>query len=87
MDQIEALKDYLPPFIWEYRENVLLRGHAARDRQLLRDYSPALASTASATAALAGEPKLTEDGGLVDYTAGLPFPPDRIEPDRPARRD
>lgn len=82
MDRIEALRDYLPPFIWEYREKFFFEGMQLVIGRCFHDYSPPSFYRA-ATAAHAGEPKLTSDGGLVDYRAGLPFPPDRIEPSDP----
>ncbi len=82
MDRIEALRDYLPPFIWEHREKFFFEGMQLTIGRCFHDYSPPSFYRA-ATAAHAGEPKLTADGGLVDYRAGLPFPPDRIEPTDP----
>lgn len=82
VDQIDALKDYLPSFIWEYRDRFFHEGMQLVIGSCFSDYSPP-DFYKSATAAHAGEAKLTSEGGLVDYTAGLPFPPDRIEPADP----
>ena len=82
MSQIEALREYLPPFIWEYREKFFFEGMQLVIGNCFNDYSPPFFYRA-ATAAHAGEPKLTSEGGIVDYRAGMPFPPDRIEPTDP----
>ncbi|MBW2267192.1 MAG: DUF1329 domain-containing protein [Deltaproteobacteria bacterium] len=82
MAQLEALRDYLPPFIWEHREKFFFQGMQLVIGRCFNDYSPP-GFYRAATAAHAGEPKLTSSGGLVDYRAGLPFPPDRIEPTDP----
>ena len=80
--QLEALRDYLPPVIWEYRDKFFFEGMQLVIGRCFNDYSPPPFYRA-ATAAHAGEPKLTSDGGIVDYRAGQPFPPDRIEPTDP----
>lgn len=80
--QLDALKDFLPPFIWEYRDRFFYEGMQLEIGSCFTDYGPA-AFFQSATARHAGQAKLTSDGGLVDYTAGLPFPPDRLRPDDP----
>ena len=82
MEQLEALKDFLPPYIWEYRDRFFYEGMQLEIGRCFADYSPP-AFYDAATAAHVGQAKLAPNGGLVDYTAGLPFPPDRFGPDDP----
>ena len=80
-----ALKDFLPPYVWEHRDRFFYEGMQLEIGRCFADYSPP-AFYRAATAAHAGEPTVTEDGGLVDYTAGLPFPPDRFGPEAIGRK-
>ncbi|HJO23528.1 MAG TPA: DUF1329 domain-containing protein [Myxococcota bacterium] len=82
MEELDALKDFLPPYVWEQRDRFFYEGMQLEIGRCFADYSPPSFYRA-ATAAHVGEPKLAEDGGLVDYTAGLPFPPDRFGPEDP----
>jgi len=76
------LRELLPAEVWRHR-------HAFFDErmQLLvgachRRYAPAEAHLA-ATERFAGRARLDGDGNLHDHVAGLPFPPDRIDPAAP----
>jgi hypothetical protein len=82
IEQLEVLRSFLPPFIWEYRDRFFHEGMRLVIGRCFTDYSPP-AFFRAATAKHAGEARLTEENGLVDYSAGLPFAPERLEPDDP----
>ncbi|MHC4606803.1 MAG: DUF1329 domain-containing protein [Planctomycetota bacterium] len=77
MDQLEIIEDFVPPFIWEHRDRFFYAGMRLEIGACFADYSPP-DFFKSATAHFAGQAWLTEHGGLENYTAGLPFPPDRM---------
>ncbi len=81
-EQMEVIRDFLPPFIWEHRERFFYEGMRMLIGACFADYSPP-DFFQSATARFTGQPRLTVDGGVADYTAGLPFPPDRLPADDP----
>ncbi len=78
----EVLRSYLPPEIWEHRERFFFEGMQLEVGPCFRDYSPP-EFFSEATATFRGQAQLTEDGGLAGHTAGLPFPPDTIDPGDP----
>jgi len=82
VDQLEILRDYLPPSIWEYRDRFFYEGMRLEIGACFADYSPPEFFQA-ATQANAGTARITEEGGLEGYVAGLPFPPESIEPGSP----
>jgi hypothetical protein len=82
LQQLEVLRNYIPPFIWEWRDRFFYEGMRLEIGRCFADYSPP-AFYQSATANFAGRARLTRDGGLENYTAGLPFSPDRVRPDDP----
>jgi hypothetical protein len=82
VNQLDVLEDFIPPFIWEYRDRFFYEGMRLEIGRCFADYGPP-GFFQSATATHAARAKLSEDDALVDYTAGLPFPPDRIVPDDP----
>jgi hypothetical protein len=82
LDQLPVLRSYLPPFIWEHRDRFFHEGMRLAIGNCFADYSPPVFFR-SATAKHAGQAKLTKEDGLVDYSAGLPFSSDRLEPDDP----
>jgi hypothetical protein len=82
VEKIGVLEDFLPPFIWEYRDRFFYEGMRLEIGRCFADYGPP-GFYRSATASHAGQARITEDGGIADYSAGLPFPPDRIPPDDP----
>jgi hypothetical protein len=82
LDQLDVLKDFLPSFIWENRDRFFYEGMRLEIGSCFNDYGPP-EFFRSATARYAGQARVSSDGGLVDYTAGLPFPPERIQPDDP----
>jgi hypothetical protein len=82
IDRIEVLRSYLPPAMWEYRERFFYEGMRLEVGPCFRDYSPP-AFFQEATRAFRGQARLLENGGLADYSAGLPFSPDTIRADHP----
>jgi len=82
-EQLAVLEDYLPAFLWQYRERFFHEGMRLEIGPCFRDYGPPEFFRA-ATEAFRGQASLNEEGGLEDYTAGLPFPPETIDPDDPA---
>jgi hypothetical protein len=82
VNRVEVLKDFIPPFIWEYRDRFFYEGMRLEIGRCFADYSPP-DFFRSATETFAGQAKLTKEGGIVEYTAGLPFAPDHITPDDP----
>ena len=77
-DQIDKLKDYLPPEFWENRESFFYEGMGLDIGPAYRQYGAADAFNA-ATQKFRGQPKIGEDGALESYTAGLPFPSEEID--------
>jgi hypothetical protein len=76
--QLDLLRSYLPPEIWEHRDRFFFEGMQLEVGSCFRDYSPP-AFFDAATQEFRGKAKLLPNGGLADYTAGLPFPPDSID--------
>src|SRR5215468_4986649 len=77
-DQIDKLKDYLPPQFWDNREFFFYEGMQLEIGPTMRKYGAADAYVA-ATDKNKGKAKLGEDGALVDYASGQPFPNDSID--------
>ena len=74
IDRIEVLRNYVPDFLWEQRERFFYEGMRLEIGACFRDYGPP-AFFHEATEKFRGQPRLTEEGGLEQYTAGLPFAP------------
>jgi hypothetical protein len=72
-DQLEKLKDYLPPEFWKHREFFFYQGMEMEIGPSFRDYSEAKAYL-DATEKHASKVSLGKDGALVGYVAGRPFP-------------
>ena len=72
----------VPPEIWRYREAFFYEGMRLDIGRCFADYGPP-DFFRSATETFAGRAKLTDQGGIIDYTAGLPFPPGHISPEDP----
>ena len=77
IDKIEALKDFLPQFVWENRDRFFYEGMQLEIGRCFADYSPP-EFFRTATANHFESVRLTEAGGIENYTAGLPFPAERI---------
>lgn len=83
--QIAALRRFLPKELWERRERFFAEDMRLVVGPCFRDYAPP-AYFEAATEASRGRATLNEEGGLdVDFPfAGLPFPPDTIDPADPS---
>ncbi len=67
--QVEVLEDFIPPFIWEYRDRFFYEGMRLEIGRCFADYGPP-DFFRSATETFAGQARLTEEAGVVEYTAG-----------------
>lgn len=72
-DRVELLRNYLPDFLWEVRDRFFYEGMRLEIGACFRDYG-APAFFHEATEKFRGQPRLSAEGGLEGYTAGLPFP-------------
>ncbi len=72
-ENIDKLKDYLPPEFWKNREYFFYEGMEMTIGPSYRDYTEA-SSYGDATAAYASKASIGKDGALVGYVAGRPFP-------------
>jgi hypothetical protein len=72
-EQLEKLKNYLPPEFWENREYFFYEGMSIEVGPFQRPYPNASVFDA-ATEKYRGQASIGKDGALVNYTAGLPFP-------------
>jgi hypothetical protein len=77
-DQIDKLKDYLPPKFWEHREYFLHEGMELEIGPFFREYEGNEAYV-RASERFKGQASIGRDGALVNYTAGLPFATDDID--------
>ena len=71
-EQVEKLRDFLPPEFWEHREYFFYEGMALAIGPVQREYGVAAAYRA-ATERHRGEPRIGRDGGLENYSGGMPF--------------
>jgi hypothetical protein len=74
-----SLASLLPEEVWRYREVFFYEGMQMELGPCHRRY-PLPGFFTEATRELAGRVRLDRDGNLRDYVAGLPFPPDEIDP-------
>jgi hypothetical protein len=79
-EDLLILRQLLPSEIWRHREVFLFEGMSMEIGPCYRRY-PVPASFRHATERFAGEPQLDDDNNLKNYTAGLPFPPEGIDPE------
>jgi hypothetical protein len=79
-DQLLMLRELLPPVIWQHREAFFYEGMRMEIGGCHRRY-PSFGPYRRATEELAGKVRLDRDGNLLHYRAGLPFPPESIDPD------
>jgi hypothetical protein len=77
-----ALRTLFPPELWSLRDVFFYEGMALQVGPCYRRYRTA-ASFEQATRANAESARLDADGNLKGYQAGLPFPPDAIDPAAP----
>ena len=79
-EDLLLLRQLLPPEIWQHREVFFHEGMSLEIGPCHRRYAvPEFYR--DATKKFLGKPKLDDDGNLENYTAGLPFPPERIDPE------
>ena len=81
-EQLSLLRDFIPPLLWQNREQFFFEGMRLEVGDCFADYSPP-AFFQEATEKFSGQATLLPNGGLENYTAGLPFPPATIERDDP----
>ncbi len=82
VERLLGLQTLFPPEVWSYRDVFFFEGLRMEIGWCHRRY-PTAPFYAEATAAFAGKARLDEDGNLIDYVAGLPFPPESIDPAAP----
>ncbi len=78
-DQLLMLRRLVPPVIWQHREVFFYEGMRMEIGGCHTRY-PVFTPYKAATERFRGKPRLDDDGNLEDYTAGLPFSPDDIDP-------
>ncbi len=77
-DQLDKLKDYLPPAFWENREYFFYEGMELEIGPSNRKYGEADAYR-DVTEENRGKTSIGPDGSLLGYSGGLPFPSDEID--------
>ncbi len=82
LEDLLALQSLLPEEIWTYREIFFYEGMRMELGHCHRRY-PVPAFFREATERFAGRVGLDGRGNLRDYVAGLPFPPEGIDPQAP----
>lgn len=80
---ILALQTLLPQEVWRYRDVFFFEGMLMEIGPCHRRY-PVADFYAEATQKYAGKASLDKKGNLENYHAGVPFPPEDIDPDDPA---
>jgi hypothetical protein len=71
-EQLDKLKDYLPPEFWENREYFFYEGMQIEVGPFQRPY-PVSAEYQAQTERFRGQASIGKDGALTNYTAGQPF--------------
>jgi hypothetical protein len=82
LGDLRRLEALLPPEVWAQREAFFFEGMRMEIGACHRRF-PVPAFYSHATLAHWEKVRLDEDGNLRGYVAGLPFPPDRIDPSAP----
>src|SRR5262245_12717487 len=78
LDQLDKLKRVLPPEFWDNRDFFFYEGMKLEIGPSFADYSPADAYQ-DATKKYAGDVRLGPENSLEGYTAGQPFPIEKID--------
>ena len=81
-EKAAVLQAFVPEELWANRERFFYEGMHLEIGPCFRDYAPP-AFFAQATERFRGQARLSPDGALEKYSAGLPFPPDTIDPADP----
>jgi hypothetical protein len=76
--QVDRLRPYLPPELWQNRDFVFYEGMRLEIGPAFRDYAPPPVYQA-ATEKNRGRARIGPDGSLEGYVAGQPFPIDEID--------
>jgi hypothetical protein len=79
-ERLLMLRRLLPAVIWQHREAFFYDGMRMEIGGCYAAY-PAFGPYKAATQRFRGQAKLDDEGNLLNYTAGLPFPPDDIDPE------
>jgi hypothetical protein len=79
-EDLDLLSGYIPEPFWENREYLFFEGMTLEIGAFYADFGPTEERKAL-TARYAGQARVGQDGGLENYTLGLPFP--KIDPDDP----
>lgn len=79
-DQLLMLRRLVPPVLWQHRDAFFYEGMKMVVGGCHRRYST-FRPYRVASEKFAGESKIDRKGNLVNYTAGLPFPADKIDRD------
>jgi hypothetical protein len=82
IDRLATLERYIPDFLWTNRDRFFYEGMRLEIGPCFRDYGAPDFFT-SATEQGRGKATLTANGGLANWTAGLPFHPADIASDAP----
>jgi hypothetical protein len=77
-DEVRRLRPFLPEQFWDNRDFFFYEGMQLEIGPSMRDYSPAEAFQA-ATEMYRGQPRVGPDNSLENYTAGRPFPLEKID--------
>jgi hypothetical protein len=80
VDQLLMLRRLLPTVIWQHREAFFYEGMRLEIGGCHHRY-PRFGPYRAATERFRGQPKLDEENNLESYTAGIPFPPDALDPE------
>jgi hypothetical protein len=81
-EEVLSLRALIPPEVWRHREQFFFEGMRLEIGPCHRRY-PVPAFVSDATAEFAGRAEIDADGNLRRYVAGVPFPPDAIDPAAP----
>jgi len=76
------IRELLPAEVWRHRDVFFYEGMRLEIGPCFRHY-PASASYEEATRKFAGRARVDAQGNLRDHVAGLPFPPETIDPKAP----
>lgn len=82
LEDLLLLEELLPEEVWQHREVFFYEGMRLEVGPCHRRY-PFPESWTRATEAFADRATVDEEGNLHGYVAGLPFPPDAIDPEDP----
>jgi hypothetical protein len=78
-DELDKLKNYLPPEFWENREYFFYEGMQLEIGPFFREYTIGADGYQAATEKYKGQPTIGKDGALENYVAGLPFLTEEID--------